>query len=57
MHGDQLGSIRLITDATGALQQRANYTPFGSQFPGLTQSVGYIGEKFDPGEARSGRKA
>ena len=48
MHRDHLSTIRLMTNATGAQTERANYTPFGAQFPGLLQSKGYIGEKFDP---------
>jgi RHS repeat-associated protein len=40
--------VRLITDAAGAQAERSNYLPFGQQFPALTQSKGYIGEKFDP---------
>jgi RHS repeat-associated protein len=41
------GGVRLITDASGTATERANYRPFGEQFPGLSQSRGYIGEKFD----------
>jgi RHS repeat-associated protein len=48
MHRDHLSSVRLITNAAGAQAERANYLPFGQQFPALTQSKGYIGEKFDP---------
>jgi RHS repeat-associated protein len=48
MHRDHLSSVRLITNAAGGEAERANYLPFGQQFPALTQSKGYIGEKFDP---------
>ena len=48
MHRDHLKTIRLITNATGVQAELANYTPYGSQFPGLLQSKGFIGEKFDP---------
>ena len=48
MHRDHLKTIRLISNASGAQSERANYTPYGSQFPGLLQSKGFIGEKFDP---------
>ena len=48
MHRDHLATIRLITDAAGSVAERANYLPFGDQFPGLSQSKGYIGEKHDP---------
>ena len=44
-----------MTGSTGAQLERANYQPGacpakagGQQFPALTQSKGYIGEKFDP---------
>jgi RHS repeat-associated protein len=47
MHRDHLSSVRLITNASGLENERANYRPFGGQFPGLSQSKGYIGEKFD----------
>ena len=48
LHGDHLGTIRLITNAAGAQAERANYSAYGVQSPGLSQSKGYIGEKFDP---------
>jgi RHS repeat-associated protein len=48
MHRDHLSSVRLITNAAGAQAERSNYLPFGQQFPALSQSKGYIGEKFDP---------
>ncbi len=48
MHRDHLSSVRLITSAAGLQAERANYLPFGQQFPALSQSKGYIGEKFDP---------
>jgi RHS repeat-associated protein len=48
LHADHLASIRLITGAAGQQQERANYRPYGQQFPGLSQSKGYINQKFDP---------
>ena len=47
LHADHLASIRLITNASGAQTERANYRPFGQQFPGLSQSKGFINQKFD----------
>ena len=47
LHADHLASIRLITNAAGAQTERANYRPFGQQFPGLSQSKGFINQKFD----------
>jgi RHS repeat-associated protein len=47
MHRDHLSSVRLVTNASGLENERANYRPFGAQFPALSQSKGYIGEKFD----------
>jgi RHS repeat-associated protein len=48
LHADHLASIRLITGAAGQQLERANYRPYGQQFPGLAQSKGYINQKFDP---------
>jgi len=48
MHRDHLSSVRLITDAAGAVQYQGNYLAYGTQYPQAPQSVGYIGEKFDP---------
>ncbi|MEZ5845095.1 MAG: RHS repeat-associated core domain-containing protein, partial [Hyphomicrobiaceae bacterium] len=48
MHRDHLKTIRLLTDAAGAAIDRSNYGPYGEPIPGLAQSKGYIGEKYDP---------
>lgn len=48
LHRDHLKTIRVITDTQAAPDERANYRPFGEQFPGLTISKGFIGEKHDP---------
>ncbi|MGH6924047.1 MAG: hypothetical protein ACRED5_09935 [Propylenella sp.] len=51
---DHSQSIRLRTDATGALSQASAYRPYGVAFsapppPALTLAKGYIGERRDPG--------
>ncbi len=49
LHADHLASIRLITGSAGQQLERANYLPYGQQFGGaLTQSKGWINQKFDP---------
>lgn len=50
---DHSQSIRLRTDATGALSEAAFYAPYGARLsdpppPALSTSKGYIGERFDP---------
>ena len=45
---DHSQSIRLRTDAAGALLEAAIYAPYGAQSPGLTIAKGYIGERHDP---------
>jgi uncharacterized protein RhaS with RHS repeats len=53
LHRDHLGSVRAITDTTGARVEAATYKPFGEQTefvqPGLPapESKGWIGERFD----------
>ncbi len=49
-HRDQLNSVRLSTDATGAVVQRAHYKPFGERLETIATLVtakGYIGERND----------
>ena len=52
-HFDHLGSVRAITDATGAKVESAIYRPFGEQsewlLPGNVspETKGWIGERFD----------
>jgi RHS repeat-associated protein len=53
LHRDHLGSVRAITDASGARVESAVYKPFGEQTefvtPGLAapESKGWIGERYD----------
>jgi RHS repeat-associated protein len=53
LHRDQLGSIRAITDATGARVESAIYKPFGEQTETLSpanltpESKGWIGQQYD----------
>jgi RHS repeat-associated protein len=49
LHRDHLCSVRAITDAAGAILDRANYRPFGEQlgFATANESKGYIGERHD----------
>jgi RHS repeat-associated protein len=47
---DQLGSVRLTTDANGAVVQRAHYKPYGERLETLASlmtSKGFIGERND----------
>jgi RHS repeat-associated protein len=47
---DQIGSVRLTTDATGAVVQRAHYKPYGERLEtiaSLMTSKGFIGERND----------
>jgi RHS repeat-associated protein len=48
---DALGSVRQITDATGAVGYSTNYAPYGTvieQFGTLKSSLGFTGEQTDP---------
>lgn len=53
LHRDHLGSVRAISDATGAKIESAVYKPFGEQTETLSpanltpESKGWIGERFD----------
>lgn len=48
LHTDRLGSVRAITDATGAVVARRSYTPYGAPLSGAgTTTVGFIGEHHD----------
>jgi RHS repeat-associated protein len=44
---DHSRSIRLRTDASGALVDAARYAPYGAQAPSLPISKGFIGERHD----------
>ena len=50
---DHSQSIRLRTDASGALIDAARYAPYGAQAPSLPISKGYIGERHDAGPGSS----
>jgi len=49
LHRDHLQSVRVITNSSGGIVDRANYRPFGEQlgFAGGTESKGFIGERLD----------
>ncbi len=52
LHRDHLGSVRAITDAAGAVVERAVYQPYGEQTEALASSTapeskGWIGERYD----------
>ena len=47
LHRDHLSSIRVSTNAAGAEVERTVYGAFGAPEPGLLQSRGYIGERYD----------
>jgi RHS repeat-associated protein len=50
LHHDQLGSTRVVTDATGAVAGTATYTPYGklAGHTGITSPIGYAGQSTDP---------
>jgi hypothetical protein len=41
LHGDGLGSTRLVTDATGAAKRRSDYWPFGLEINSLVAEAPY----------------
>ncbi len=49
LHRDHLGSVRAVTNASGAFVDRTDYSPYGEQlgFAGVTESKGFIGERHD----------
>jgi uncharacterized protein RhaS with RHS repeats len=50
MHRDHLSSIRVVTDATGAVVQRSSYRPYGERQNSVSlvaETKGYIGERHD----------
>ena len=47
LHRDYLSSVRVATNAAGAEVERTVYGAFGAPEPGLLQSRGYIGERYD----------
>lgn len=49
---DQVNSVRLATDAAGAVVERSYYQPYGSRFTGIASqltSKGFIGARNDTG--------
>ncbi|MER8409354.1 hypothetical protein NKH16_32745, partial [Mesorhizobium sp. M1307] len=49
MHRDHLASVRLVTDATGAIAEQTNYASYGERLnTGFQTQKSYIGERFDP---------
>jgi RHS repeat-associated protein len=52
-HTDVVGSVRMVTDESGAAIEQYNYTPFGvplggqGQSPGVAQPRGYAGKERD----------
>jgi RHS repeat-associated protein len=50
LHRDHLGSVRVATDAAGAVVHRANYRPFGERLVSIStmpESKAFIGERLD----------
>ena len=50
LHVDGPGSTRVVTDASGAVQQRMSYRPFGeiqTQSSSFDEPLGYAGERLD----------
>jgi RHS repeat-associated protein len=50
LHADQLGSVRLSANATGATVQTQTFTPYGNRIQavsGVREELGYIGERHD----------
>jgi RHS repeat-associated protein len=49
MHRDHLASVRLVTDATGAITEATNYASYRERLnTGFQTQKSYIGERFDP---------
>ncbi|TIQ16783.1 MAG: RHS repeat-associated core domain-containing protein, partial [Mesorhizobium sp.] len=49
LHRDHLASVRLVTDATGAITEATNYASYGERLnTGFQTQKSYIGERFDP---------
>lgn len=49
LHRDHLASVRLVTDATGAIVEATNYASYGERLnTGFQTQKSYIGERFDP---------
>ncbi|WP_378949715.1 RHS repeat-associated core domain-containing protein [Mesorhizobium sp. ANAO-SY3R2] len=49
LHRDHLASVRLVTDAAGAVVEATGYAAYGERFvSGFQTQKGYIGERHDP---------
>ena len=49
LHRDHLASVRLVTDANGALVESTGYSAYGDRLnSGFQTEKGYIGERHDP---------
>ncbi|MER9934333.1 RHS repeat-associated core domain-containing protein [Mesorhizobium sp. M0088] len=49
LHRDHLASVRMVTDALGAIAEATNYATYGERLnTGFQTQKGYIGERFDP---------
>ncbi|WP_111547415.1 RHS repeat-associated core domain-containing protein [Mesorhizobium kowhaii] len=49
LHRDHLASVRMVTDAAGAIFEQTNYATYGERLnTGFQTQKGYIGERFDP---------
>ncbi|MFD9897739.1 RHS repeat-associated core domain-containing protein [Mesorhizobium sp. NPDC059025] len=49
LHRDHLASVRIVTDAAGAVVESTGYAAYGERLnSGFQTQKGYIGERFDP---------
>lgn len=49
LHRDHLASVRMVTDASGAIVEQTNYASYGERLnTGFQTQKSYIGERFDP---------
>ncbi|MER8531054.1 RHS repeat-associated core domain-containing protein [Mesorhizobium sp. M1272] len=49
LHRDHLASVRMVTDASGAIAEQTNYASYGERLnSGFQTQKSYIGERFDP---------
>ncbi|MFD9901616.1 RHS repeat domain-containing protein, partial [Mesorhizobium sp. NPDC059025] len=49
LHRDHLSSVRIVTDAAGAVVESTGYAAYGERLnSGFQTQKGYIGERFDP---------
>ncbi|MCP9229980.1 hypothetical protein NMG46_06935 [Mesorhizobium sp. LMG 17147] len=49
LHRDHLASVRMVTDASGAIAEQTNYASYGERLnTGFQTQKSYIGERFDP---------